>query len=89
LSYLYATTCDRRHKRKGILVRVIEYRLEGVADAEPSYRLMTTILDHAQAPARELAVCHERGEIETARDELKTHLRGSKIILRSKRPDLV
>lgn len=90
LSYLYATTYDRRRRRKGILVRVIEYRLEGVADAEPSYRLMTTILDPAQAPARELAaVYHERWEIETALDELKTHLRGSKIILRSKMPDLV
>jgi hypothetical protein len=30
-----------------------------------------------------------RDQIETALDELKTHLRGSKIILRSKTPDLV
>lgn len=90
LSYLYATTYDRRRGRNGILVRVIEYRLEGVADAEPSYRLITTILDHTQAPAQELAaVYHERWEIETALDELKTHLRGSKIVLRSKMPDLV
>jgi hypothetical protein len=90
LSYLYATTYDRRQKRNGILVRVIEYRLEGIADAEPLYRLITTILDHRQAPAKELAAVYpERWEIETALDELKTHLRGSKIILRSKTPDLV
>lgn len=90
LSHLYATTYDRRHGRNGILVRVIEYRLEGVADAEPKYRLMTTIVDHTQAPAQELAaVYHERWEIETSLDELKTHLRGAKIILRSKMPDLV
>src|SRR6266568_3515570 len=34
-------------------------------------------------------VSYERWEIETALDELKTHLRGSKIVLRSKTPDLV
>ncbi|MDP3696105.1 MAG: IS4 family transposase, partial [Desulfocapsaceae bacterium] len=32
---------------------------------------------------------HERWEIETSFDELKTHLRGSKVVLRSKTPDLV
>jgi hypothetical protein len=32
---------------------------------------------------------HERWEIETALDELKTHLRGAKTVLRSKTPDLV
>jgi hypothetical protein len=61
-----------------------------VANAEPRYRLITNILDHSQAPARELAaIYHERWEIETALDELKTHLRGSKIVLRSKMPDLI
>jgi IS4 transposase len=71
-------------------VRVIEYRLKDVPGAEPIYRLITTILDPALAPARELAALyHERWEIETALDELKTHLRGSRIVLRSKTPDLV
>jgi hypothetical protein len=69
---------------------VIDYRLVGVPDAEPIYRLVTTILDTEQAPASELAALyHERWEIETALDELKTHLRGSKIVLRSKTPELV
>jgi IS4 transposase len=80
----------QRHKENGVVVRVIEYRLEGIEGAEPIYRLITTILDHEAAPAAELAALyHERWEIETALDKLKTHLRGSKIILRSKTPDLV
>src|SRR4030065_434618 len=58
--------------------------------AEPLYRLLTTVLDPAAAPAGELAALyHERWEIETALDELKTHLRGARIVLRSKTPDLV
>jgi len=71
-------------------VRVIDYRLEGLAGAEPVYRLLTSILDPERAPAKELAALyHERWEIETALDELKTHRRGAKIVLRSKTPDLV
>ena len=44
----------------------------------------------AQAPAVELAALYsERWEIEGALDELKTHLRGARIVLRSKTPELV
>jgi hypothetical protein len=90
LSRIYASTSDRRKQRKGIVVRVIDYRLKDVQDAEPIYRLITTILDPTQAPAPELAALyHERWEIETALDELKTHLRGAQIVLRSKTPELV
>ena len=90
LSRIYPTERDRRHKTNGVVVRVIEYRLEGVAGAEPIYRLITTILNPELAPAHELAALyHERWEIETALDELKTHLRGPRIVLRSKTPDLV
>jgi hypothetical protein len=90
LSRIYSSTSDRRNRRNGIVVRVIDYRLEGVDDAEPIYRLITTIVDPKQAPARELAALyHERWEIETAFDELKTHLRGAQIVLRSKTPELV
>jgi hypothetical protein len=89
LSRVYPGDHRKRHS-EGIKVRVIEYRLDGVADAEPMYRLVTTILDPAQGSARELAALyHERWEIETVLGELKTHLRGSKIVLRSKTPDLV
>ena len=90
LSRIFASDKDRRRQTNAIGVRVIEYRLEGVADAEPIYRLLTDVLDPQQAPANELAALyHERWEIETALDELKTHLRGAKIVLRSKTPDLV
>jgi hypothetical protein len=90
LSHLYASTADRRHRRNGIAVRVIDYRLKSVPEAAPVYRLITTILEPAQASAKELAALyHERWEIETALDELKTHLRGSQIVLRSKTPELV
>jgi len=90
LSRIYASPKDQRRGRDGVVVRVIEYHLEGVEDAEPLYRLATTILNHEKAPAEELAATyHERWEIETAFDELKTHLRGARIVLRSKTPDLV
>jgi len=90
LSQIYASAKDRRHDKNGIDVRVIEYTLEGVPDAEPVYRLITTILTPKDAPAKELAALyHDRWEIENAFDEFKTHLRGPKIVLRSKRPGLV
>lgn len=90
LSRIYASTSDRRKARNGIIVRVIDYRLKDVEGSEPLYRLITTILDREQAPAKELAALyHERWEIETTLDELKTHLRGAQIVLRSKTPDLV
>jgi hypothetical protein len=78
LSYTYTSSSDRKHRRNGMLVRIIEYRL------------VTSILDPAEAPAVELAALfHERWESESAFDELKTHLRGAKIVLRSKTPELV
>jgi Insertion element 4 transposase N-terminal/Transposase DDE domain len=90
LSHVYPSERDWRHQTNGIVLRVIDYRLEGIEGAEPIYRLATTILDPDKAPAEELAALyHERWEIETAFDELKTHLRGAKIVLRSKTPDLV
>ncbi len=89
LSNLYPSVQDRQRKRNAVTVRVIEYRLEGL----PSRAALS--IDHhyprpRQGPGEELAALyHERWEIETALDELKTHLRGSRIILRSKMPDLV
>jgi hypothetical protein len=89
-SRIYRSTSDRRNRRNPITVRVIEYRLQDVPGAEPIYRLITTILEPGLAPAQELAALyHERWEIETTLDELKTHLRGAQIVLRSKTPELV
>ena len=49
------------------------------------YRLITSLLDPAVAPALELAaVYHERWEIEAVFDELKTHLAQSRRSFRSK-----
>ena len=70
------------------MIARIEYRLEGVQGCEPFYRL-TTILDPEQPRRRSRPPSTPRWEIETALDELKTHLRGARIVLRSKTPQLV
>ena len=63
---------------------------ESEAEANPVYRLLSNLLDPEAAPAAELAALYqERWEIESALDELKTHLRGARIVLRSKTPELV
>lgn len=90
LSTIYPSRKDKRNKTNGLVVRVIKYTLEGVPNADPHYRLITTILNHEQAPAVELAALyHERWEIESALGEVKTRLRGAGIVLRSKKPDVV
>jgi hypothetical protein len=87
LSVIYPSGKDRRHATYGTQVRVVEYRLQGVTDAEPLYRLVTTILDPARAPAADLAAQHhERWEIEGALAELTTQLRGARVVLRSLPP---
>ena len=81
---------DRRARRAGLPARVVEYRLDdpGLAESEQRYRLLTTLLDSEAAPAAELAALYrERWEIEGALDELKTHQRGPRVVLRSKLPD--
>jgi Insertion element 4 transposase N-terminal/Transposase DDE domain len=76
--------------QQAITVRVIEYALPGLADAQPRYRLLTTLLDPVLAPVMELAALyHQRWEIEAVFDELKTHLRQTRRVLRSKTPELV
>ena len=90
LSHIDPSQWARRRGGDAVTVRVIEYRLEGLPGAEPFYRLLTTILDPEPAPAQELAALYpQRWEIETALDELKTHLRGARIVLHSKTPELV
>ena len=86
----FITTYDRQHDRNNVTVRVIQYALDdsGRPNVEPVYRLITTILEPEAAPAKELAVLYcERWELETALDELKTHQRGPRVVLRSKAPD--
>src|SRR4051812_37482658 len=75
-------------------VRIIEYDVtvdtgEQGARSE-AFRLVTSLLDHEQAPAQQLAaVYHQRWEIELGYGELKTRLRGPEVILRSRSPRLV
>jgi hypothetical protein len=78
-----------RKSRQPITVRVIEYTIDdGRAPEGEHYRLVTTLLDPDQAPAVELAELYaQRWEFETTLDELKTHQRGAKVVLRSKSPD--
>jgi len=90
LSTVYPSPKDRRYNRNGIQVRVIEYEIQGIDYGESIYRLITNVVDPKSGPALELAALyHERWEIENAFDELKVHLRGRDVVLRSKTPDLV
>jgi hypothetical protein len=70
-------------------VRVIEYKLPAVAEGKDElYRLMTTILDPAQAPAKDLAVLyHERWDIEGFFKQIKSVQLNADRIFRSKSPE--
>lgn len=75
---------------KGLWVRIISYRLTDERLGEPGkiYRVVTTLLNARQAPALELlGLYHERWEIELVIDEIKTHERAGRKVLRSKTPD--
>jgi hypothetical protein len=73
-----------------MLARVVDYTVDDGRDNPTVYRLFTTLLDADEVPAVELAATYTlRWEIELAFDELKTHQRGPRTVLRSKSPDLV
>ncbi|MFF3160008.1 transposase [Streptomyces sp. NPDC057910] len=101
LSIMPTSAETRRHARaagraiceapQGHLVRIIEYtvltRGEDGATRPDSFRLVTSLLDHRQAPARQIAmICHQRWEIENSFAEIKNRLRGAGFTLRSKSP---
>jgi hypothetical protein len=89
LADVFDSVADRRRQHPA-RVRVITYTVQDGRDPAGPYRLITTLLDHHIAPAPELAGAYaQRWEIETAFDELKTHQRGPRAVLRSKSPDLV
>jgi hypothetical protein len=91
ISAIYPTGVGQAEAREqAIVVRVIEYALPKLDEGEPRYRLLTTLLDANAAPALELAALyHQRWQIEGVFDELKTHLRQSRRVLRSKTAELV
>jgi len=90
LSELVASD-DKRSRARVRPVRVVEYSLDdpGRPQAEDTrYRLITTLLAPEDAPAAELAALYaERWEFESALDELKSHQRGPRVVLRSKSPE--
>jgi hypothetical protein len=89
LAVIYPSWRDRRHREKGMTVRVIDYTLGD--PLRPGHgqrhRLVTTLLDADTFPAAELVVLyHERWEIEIGNDELKTHQLDRLVHLRSRTP---
>ncbi len=91
-SYLAVYTPTAAQQRQGIkplLVRVIDYQIRDERLGEPGrvYRLATTLLNPRTAPALELIACyHERWEVESELDEIKTHQRLQQPVLRSLTP---
>lgn len=88
-SYLSWINPDGKSRKQGaqkIRVRIIEYAIDD--DGEPkTYRLITSLMDLTAFPALLLATeYHQRWEIESTIDELKTHLLGRKILVRSLNP---
>ena len=91
-SYLSVLRPPRRDCGEPLVVRVVEYTLDHPSrkKGEPPIRLITTLLDAAQAPAAEMAGLYgKRWEEENAFDELKTHQRGAGRVLHSKSPEMV
>lgn len=88
LSKIYPSSKARAKDSNGVLVRLIEYRLE--PGGTEVYRLLCSILDPRKAPGVQLANLYpKRWTIETVLGEVKTRLRGARVVLRSKIPDLV
>jgi hypothetical protein len=90
LAHLRGSTPAAARREEPMPVRVIDYTIDDGRENPASYRLITTVLDPDQATAVDLAAAYtQRWEIELAFDELKTHQRGPRTVLRSKSPDLV
>ena len=90
LADLRQTHSAAARRAEPMRVRVIDYAIDDGREHPESYRLFTTVLDPDEVPAADLAAAYtQRWEVETAFDELKTHQRGSRTVLRSKSPDLV
>jgi hypothetical protein len=89
LTKIYPSYPDRIHDRNGRLVRIIEYTHND--PTRQGYgrlnRLLTDLLDPAALPAQEAPlVYHQRWDEELVFDEIKTHLNGREVHLRSKTP---
>jgi len=90
LAHLRRSTPAAARREEPMPVRVIDYTIDDGRENPTTYRLFTTMLDPDEATAVDLAAAYtQRWEIELAFDELKTHQRGPRTVLRSKSPDLV
>jgi hypothetical protein len=90
LAHLRRTTPAAERAQEPMLVRVLDYTIDDGRENPTGYRLFTTLLDPDEVSATDLAAAYtQRWEIELAFDELKTHQRGPRTVLRSKSPDLV
>ena len=89
LAKAYRSAHDRAHDRNGITVRILEYTFTdpGRPGSGHRHRLLTTLLQPGRDPAAKLvALYHARWELELALDELKTHQREQRTVLRSETP---
>lgn len=82
---------NTRLNTEHVVVRVVDYGVDDGRGAPMGpFRLFTTMVDPDEVTATDLAAAYgQRWEIESVFDELKTHQRGSKVVLRSKSPALV
>jgi len=90
LAHLHQTHSASARRQEPMLVRVIDYTIDDGRQNPETYRLLTTMVDPDEVAASDLAAAYtQRWEIELTFDELKTHQRGPRTVLRSKSPDLV
>jgi hypothetical protein len=75
----------------GFYVRVVEYEVPDRGDGtDELITLITNVTDPGDINAVDLAIAyHERWEVELAIGEIKTYQRGSTVVLRSRKPELV
>ena len=76
--------------QRGLWVRILSYQVtdERLGEVGQVYRLVTTLLNPQVAPALDLiGLYHERWEVELVIDEIKTHERVQRKVLRSKTPE--
>lgn len=89
LSKIYPSFRDRHADRNGRVVRIIEYTHNDPnrPGCGQNNRLLTDLLDPHDLPARQAVLLyHQRWEQELAFAEIKTHLNGRELLLRSKTP---
>jgi hypothetical protein len=90
LAWVAPSHTSRYRQQQGMWVRIISYRVTDarVGEAGKVSRLVTTLLNPRVAPALALInLYHERREIELVIDEIKTHERDQRKVLRSKTPE--